>query len=229
MHPQYYNTQRKRLQISEYGRIVQDMVDLMKNQEDRTKRNLMAAGIVNIMTNLNPQIRELADYKHKLWDHLFAMAGYDLDIDAPFPRPETDLLTKKPEAIPYQKSQVKYRFYGRSVEHMISKAAEMEDGETKSAYINVIASFMRNSCKSWNDENLSEEAICEHIKHLSKGKLELSANEITLMFQGKDNIRNTSGFLKPEGSYLRNNRNKKNNRNNKGKDNRNAPFQKRRF
>ncbi len=213
MNPTFYNTQREHLRISEYGRIVQDMVNLMKKEEDRTKRNLMAAGIVNVMANLNPHLKEMADYKQKLWDHLFAIANYDLDIDSPYPQPERNHLFRKPQRIPYQNNLIRFRFYGRNVQNMILKASEMEEGETKSAFINLIASFMRNSCKSWNNENLSEEAISEHMKMLSGGKLDLSAHEITILYHNKENGRQPSNFQ----SGFSNNNNRRNNSNNNNK------------
>lgn len=203
--PQYYNTQREHLDFSEYGRNVQNMVRLIQEEPDRDKRNIMAIGVVNIMATLNPHLREVNDHKQKLWDHLFAIADYNLDVDSPYPKPEPNVLSKKPERLPYQDNLIRFRFYGRNLQNMVLHAAEMEEGETKTAFINLIASFMRNSCKNWNNENLNEGTISEHLRMLSGGKLELSAEDITILFHTKE--------------YNRNNNNRRNNSNNNNRRN----------
>lgn len=224
--PEFYNTQREKLSISEYGRNVQDMVTYLKTIEDKTKRSLVAAGIVNVMANLNPQLKEMADYKQKLWDHLFAIADYDLDIDSPYPMPERESMMRKPDRIPYQDNMIRFRFYGRNVQNMVLAASEMEEGETRTAFINLIASFMLNSCRNWNNESLSEEAISEHMQILSGGKLDLSPSEITILYHTKDSPRlsgNDRGFRSNNQRNNRNNRNnnQRNNRNNRNNRDRN--------
>lgn len=208
---EFYNTQREKLRISEYGRNVQEMVSHIKSVEDKTKRSLLAAGVVNVMANLNPQLKDMADFKQKLWDHLFAIADYDLDVDSPYPVPEKEVMSKKPNPIPYQDNLIRFRFYGRNVQNMVIAASEMEEGETRTAFINLIASFMLNSCRNWNNENLSEEAISEHMRILSAGKLDLSSEDITILYHTKDTPRNQQGDRNFRGG---NNRNGRNNRNN---------------
>jgi hypothetical protein len=202
-----YNTQRNPLRISEYGRNVQEMVAYVKAVPDKSKRSLLAAGIINTMSNLNPHLREIADYRQKLWDHLFAIADFDLDVESPFPVPESRAMYRKPARIPYPDNLIRFRFYGRNVQNMLLRAAEMEDGETKSAFINLIASFMRNSCKNWNNENLSEEAIAEHMHMLSGGKLRLSPEDITILYHTRDFHRNGNNNGNGNG---RNNNNRSN-------------------
>ena len=184
-----YNTQRADLRYSEYGRNVQNMVAYLKTIEDREKRTRLAHAVVGVMANLNPGIKEVGDYKQKLWDHLFAIAGFDLDVESPFPPPEPAILAKKPDALPYPTNHIRFRFYGRNVQNMILHAVEMEEGDTRTAFINLIASFMRNSCKNWNNENLAEEAIVEHMKILSGGKLNLTPEEITILFHTREYTR----------------------------------------
>lgn len=225
INPIFYNTQRENLNISEYGRNVQEMVNHIKTIDDKTKRNLLAAGVVNVMANLNPSIKEMDNYKQKLWDHLFAIADFDLDVDSPYPIPERGEMFSKPNRIPYQSNMIRFRFYGRNVQNMILAAAEMEEGETRTAFINLIASFMRNSCKSWNNEDLTEEAITEHMRQLSGGKLNLSGDEITILFHTRDFPRNP-GFQSKNNNNNRNKgrnnnfRNKNNNNNNNGRNRR---------
>ncbi len=217
-HSEFYNTQREKLRISEYGRNIQDMVNYIKTVDDKTNRNLLAAGVVNIMATLNPQLKEMSDYKQKLWDHLFAIADYDLDVDSPYPVPEKGFMQRKPQRIGYQDNLIRFRFYGRNVQNMVLSACEMEEGETRTAFINLIASFMRNSCKNWNNEDLSEEAISEHMRILSGGKLDLSGSDITILYHTRD-----SGRQNQSDRNFRNNRSSgRNNRNNGGRNNRNG-------
>ncbi|MBI1221659.1 MAG: DUF4290 domain-containing protein [Bacteroidetes bacterium] len=223
--PEYYNTQREKLRISEYGRNVQDMVAYIKSIDDKSKRSLIAAGVVNVMATLNPQLKDMSDYKQKLWDHLFAIADYDLDVDCPFPIPEREAMNRKPDSIPYQDNMIRFRFYGRNVQNMVIAASEMEEGETRTTFINLIASFMLNSCRNWNNENLSEDAISEHMRILSGGKLELSPSEITILYHTKDSPRTQGGDRNFRNNNGRNNRTRnngggRNNRNNNGRNNR---------
>lgn len=120
---------------------------------------------------------------------MYAIADYDLDVDGPFPKPSKETICQKPGPIPYQDNLIRFRFYGRNVQKMVVAASEMEPGETRSAFINLIASFMLNSCRNWNNEVLSEELIAEHMKILSSGKLVLSPEEITILYHNKDSGR----------------------------------------
>lgn len=200
-----YNSARNQLVFSEYGRNVQRLVEYLGTIEDREERNRKANTVIAIMGNLNPHLRDTADYKHKLWDHLFAMSNFTLDVDSPYPKPTPETINKKPENVPYLGNLTRFRFYGRNVQSMIQNAAEMEDGEEKEYFINMIASFMRNSSKNWNDENLDTEAIADHIEVLSEGRLKVNAEELTL-----------SEVSRYQGGHNRNYRNN-NNRNNRGR------------
>src|SRR5512140_2112515 len=126
-----YNTQRKRMALPEYGRNVQKMVEHIKTIKDRDERNTAAKTIIQIMGNLNPQIRDIGDFRHKLWDHLALIANFDLDIDSPFPMPEPSKFVEKPNQIPYKQGDIRYLHYGRIIELMIDAASEMEDGDEK--------------------------------------------------------------------------------------------------
>lgn len=224
-----YNTQREELKFSEYGRHVQKMVEHIKTIEDKTKRNRLANTVVNIMGQLNPQFREMQDFKQKLWDHLFGIASYDLDVESPFPIPEKEVLQRKPDIIPYPNNLIRFRFYGRNVQNMLLKAAEMEEGEHKRTFINLIASFMRNSCKNWNNENLSEEAISEHMQTLSGGKLKLNPEDITILYHTKEYVRNNNNNTGSntgknfKNKNFKNNNNNNRNNNNTGGNNPNKP------
>jgi hypothetical protein len=169
-----YNTQRKKMALPEYGRNVQKMVDHIKTIEDRAERNRAAKTIIQIMGNLNPQIRDIGDFKHKLWDHLAIIADFDLDIDSPFPQPEIAKLIEKPKQIPYKQGEIRYLHYGRIIGLMIDAASEMEDGEEKEYLTNLIVNQMKKSYLTWNRGQVSDEVIVGDMKLLSGGKLKIT-------------------------------------------------------
>lgn len=169
-----YNTQRKRMALPEYGRNVQKMIDHIKTIEDREERNRAAKTIIQIMGNLNPQIRDVGDFRHKLWDHLALIADFDLDIDSPFPLPERSKFVEKPKQIPYRQGDIRYLHYGRIIELMIDAASEMEDGDAKIYFTNLIVNQMKKSYITWNRNQVSDDVIINDLKLLSRGRLKMS-------------------------------------------------------
>jgi hypothetical protein len=208
-----YNSARNQLVFSEYGRNVQRLVEYLGTIEDREERNRKANTVIAIMGNLNPHLRDTTDYKHKLWDHLFAMSNFTLDVDSPYPIPTPETINTKPERVPYLGNLSRFRFYGRNVQSMIENAAAMEDGEEKQYFINMIASFMRNSCKNWNDENLSAEAIAEHIDVLSEGQLKVNPDDLTLSEVARYQNSHRNNNYRNNRNKNRNYRNQKQRRN----------------
>ncbi len=168
-----YNTTRNKLKISEYGRNVQKLVKLCRSIEDREQRTKFAKVIVGIMGQMNPTIRDSGDFKHKLWDHLYIIADFDLDVDAPYPMPSREMLDKKPSRLSYGGRNIRYRMYGANIVNIIDKAMEFEEGEEKDALIHAIANHLKKSYLSWNRESVDDEQIFEHLETLSKGNLKL--------------------------------------------------------
>lgn len=169
-----YNTQREKMALPEYGRNVQKMIDHIKTIKDRDERNRAAKTIIQIMGNLNPQIRDIGDFKHKLWDHLALIADFDLDIDTPFPSPEPTKLLEKPKQIPYKQGDIRYLHYGRIVELMIGAACDMDDGDEKEYLTNLIVNQMKKSYITWNRSQVSDEVIIGDLNTLSKGRLKIT-------------------------------------------------------
>ena len=169
-----YNTQRKRMALPEYGRNVQKMVDHIKTIEDRDERNRAAKTIISIMGNLNPHLRDVGDFKHKLWDHLSLIAGFELDIDSPYPVPEPSKFVEKPKQVPYRQGDIRFLHYGRIIELMINAASEMEDGEEKEYFTNLIVNQMKKSYITWNRGQVSDEVIIGDMKLLSRGRLKMT-------------------------------------------------------
>ena len=130
-----YNTERTGLIIPEYGRHIQKMVDQAVGCPDKKERNKMAKAIIGVMGNLNPHLRDVPDFQHKLWDQLFIMSGFNLDVDSPFPKPSKEIYEEKPEKLNYPQNHPKYRFYGNNIKKMIDVATNWPDGEMKKELI----------------------------------------------------------------------------------------------
>jgi hypothetical protein len=168
-----YNTQRKHLSLPEYGRNIQQMVNHLLEVEDRDERNKMAKAIIAVMGNMNPHLRDINDFKHKLWDHLHIMSDFNLDIDSPYPKPDISTIYEKPKNVPYPTKPIKYKHYGRSIEMMIAKAIEMEEGPQKEALTQLIANHMKKSFLIWNKDSVADEDIIRDMTELSNGQLTL--------------------------------------------------------
>jgi hypothetical protein len=160
--------------LPEYGRNVQKMVDHTKTIKDREERNRAARTIIQIMGNLNPQLRDIGDIKHKLWDHLALIANFDLDIDSPYPAPEPSKFIEKPRQIPYHQGEIRYLHYGRLIEMMIDAASGMKEGEEKEYFTSLILNQMKKSYITWNRSQVSDEVIIGDMKLLSGGKLKMT-------------------------------------------------------
>jgi len=168
-----YNTRRARLVLPEYGRNIQKMVEHLLTIEDRDERNKAARTVIAVMGNLNPHLRDVADFKHKLWDHLAIISDFKLDIDSPYETPTPELLMEKPNKIPYNQKSIRFKHYGHSIVLMIEKAVEMEEGEEKHDLVQMIAYHMKKSYLTWNREAVDDREILEDLVTLSGGKLKL--------------------------------------------------------
>ena len=175
-----YNTQLKKLLLPEYGRNVQQMVDHCLTIKDRAERTRCANTIINIMGNLFPHLRDVDDFKHKLWDHLAIMSDFKLDIDYPYEIIRKENLYTRPEKIPYRLTPIRYRHYGKSLEEMIKKAADMPDGEEKCYLISLLANHMKKSFLTWNKEVVDDEKIFKDLKEYSRGRISLDQENIKL-------------------------------------------------
>ncbi|MCJ8496944.1 DUF4290 domain-containing protein [Chryseobacterium salipaludis] len=211
-----YNTQKTRLHMPEYGRITQQLVERCKEVADRTERNEMAVAIVEFMGQRNPQLRDEENYRHKLWDHLFILADYDLDVDSPYRIPTREELHVKPAPMAYPALQGEFKFYGKSILQLIDKAIQLEDGEEKDALIQVIANNMKKSYNVYNREHVQDDVIFRHLKDLSQNRLDLTSLdslEKSKIYYGnnrtnKNNGRNYQNMQGKRRNY-QNNKNRK--------------------
>ncbi|MCK4568920.1 MAG: DUF4290 domain-containing protein [Bacteroidales bacterium] len=166
-----YNTTRNHLEMPEYGRNVQKMILYAISIEDKEKRLKIAHVIVNIMAQMHPKLRETADYKHKLWDHLCIISDWKIDIDGPYPVPSKEIFISKPQQVSYSVGKIKYKPYGKNIEQLIEKAIACEDGPGKDAFMKSIANQLKKSYLNWNRDSVNDELIFKHFSDLSEGKL----------------------------------------------------------
>jgi len=213
-----YNTSRPQMVIPEYGRNIQKMVEHAINTEDREERNKIANAIISVMGQLNPHLRDIADFKHKLWDHLFIISDFKLDVDSPYPLPDKAVIFEKPKKMDYPSNDNRYKHYGKTIVDLIDQAIALPDGDEKNVLAAIIANLMKKTYLNFNQDSVNDEQIIEDLKLLSKGKLQIdistelvSTNEFLAMNKQKNS--HTSS----------NNKNPKSN--SKGKQN----FKKRRY
>ncbi|MDO4879747.1 MAG: DUF4290 domain-containing protein [Capnocytophaga sp.] len=201
-----YNTLRNPLVIPEYGRHIQKMVEKATKTEDRALRNNMAKAIIAIMGNQNPHLRDVPDFQHKLWDQLFKMSNFQIDVDSPFEKPTPETITPHPERMQYPQKHPKYRFYGNNILRLIEVCNLWEEGELKSALQLSIANHMKKCFLAWNKESVEDDVIFEHLYELSKGKIDLKKSE-----QNLNNNRQRNNFQK-KFTNKKNNQNTQNNK-----------------
>ena len=175
-----YNSDREDLIIPEYGRHIHKMVNQAIECNNKDKRNNMAKAIIGVMGNLNPHLRDVPDFQHKLWDQLFIMSQFQLDVDSPYPKPSKEIFEQKPEKLNYPQNHPKYRFYGNNIKKMIDVAVSWEDGEMKSQLVYVIANHMKKCFLNWNKDTVEDTVIYEHLFELSNGKISLDSSSPAL-------------------------------------------------
>jgi hypothetical protein len=168
------------LAIPEYGRHIHKMIQQVLAEENKEERNKQAQAIIGIMGNLNPHLRDVADFQHKLWDQLFIMSDFKLDVDAPFPKPDAEVLAAPPTPLAYPQSFPKYRFYGNNIKGMIDVIVEWEEGDLKQALVYVIANHMKKCFLNWNKDTVDDKVIFGHLAELSDGKIVINPEDEVL-------------------------------------------------
>ena len=206
-----YNSERSKLIIPEYGRHIQKMVAHAISIDDKEERNKVAKSIIAVMGNLNPHLRDVPDFQHKLWDQLFIISDFKLDVDSPYPMPSREELQAQPPSLPYPQNFPKYRFYGNNIKRMIDVANSWEDGEMKEALVINIANHMKKCFLNWNKDTVEDDVIFNHLFELSEGKLNLKNSDEKLL--------DTMTILKNKKSYgnKKNYKGKKTNPSNKNR------------
>ncbi|MGB1449866.1 MAG: DUF4290 domain-containing protein [Flavobacteriaceae bacterium] len=207
-----YNSERTPLIIPEYGRHMHIMVEQLLATQDREERNKKAKAIIGVMGNLNPHLRDVPDFQHKLWDQLFIMSDFALDVDSPFEKPVRELLEQRPEPLSYPQNFPKYRFYGNNIKSMIDVALGWEEGEMKDALVFNIANHMKKCFLNWNKDTVDDQVIFDHLTEFSQGKLTVK-EELLPLTPTQDLLRmkskNGNGPKSNGSNKTRKNRNRK--------------------
>jgi hypothetical protein len=164
--------------LKEYGRNIQNIVNYILTIEDKDRRSQFAKTLIELMRQINPSMRDAQDSYHKIWDHLYIMSDFKLDVDSPYPKPEMSIFDKKPMRVDYNMHLLYYKHYGRNIELLISKAIELKDKEEQDAAILYIGRLMKRFYASWNKENIDDAVIVEHLHQMSKNKLRIDVEKV---------------------------------------------------
>jgi hypothetical protein len=221
-----YNSTRNKLILSEYGRNVQNMVKYITALPTKEERNRYAQVVIDLMGFLNPHLRDVADFKHKLWDHLHIISNFEIDVDSPYPKPSPEAIHFKPAPLRYPHQRIRYKHYGKTIELMMEKAKSIEEPERKRYMVQSIANFMKMAYVQWNKDSVADEVILSDLYAMSGGQLKLEENinlnkvefrpaPNTQLNRGRNNNNN------PRNNNNNNNQNRNRNNNNNNNQNRN--------
>ena len=222
-----YNTGRNMLIMREYGRHIQKMIEYLLTLEDKEERQRNAYAVIELMGFLNPHLRDVADFKHKLWDHLHIISNFQIDVDSPYPPPNPETIHLKPEPLKYPHQRIKYKHYGKTIEMMINKAKTIEEPERRNHMVQAIANFMKMANVQWNKDSVADETIFAHLRELSNGELKLdetvNLNKVeyrsnnTHKTENTGRGRNQNNQNNQNRGRTNNNQNNKNNQNNRNR------------
>jgi len=220
--PQFdYNSTRNKLILSEYGRNVQNMVKYIVALPTKEERNRYAQVVIDLMGFLNPHLRDVADFKHKLWDHLHIISDFKIDVDSPYPKPAPDAIHFKPDPLKYPNQRIRYKHYGKTIELMIEKAKSIDEPERKQHMVQAIANFMKMAYVQWNKDSVADESILSDLRAMSGGELRLEENvNLAKVEYRTSSNQNTSRGRSNNNNNQNKGRNNNNPRNNNNQNNR---------
>ncbi len=214
-----YNTTRSKLLMPEYGRNVQKMIEYLVTVDDREKRLKQAEVIIELMGTLNPHLKTIEDYKHKLWDHLYQMTDFNLDVDSPYPCPTPEMIFKKPEVLPYPQEQIQHRHLGKNIQSLLAKAMAETDDEKRHGLTQAIGYYMKLAYANWHKEPVHDDMIKNELKEITGGQLRFESGGARVHF---DNNTRNNNFKQRNNNN--NNRNFKGNQGGQGGGQRNNNF-----
>lgn len=197
-----YNTEREPLIIPEYGRHMQKMVNFVKSLPTKEERNKYAKAVISVMGNMQPHLRDVPDFQHKLWDQLYIMSDFSLDADFPYEKPKREVLEARPEPLNYPQNYPKYRFYGNNIKTMIDVANTWDEGELKDALVYTIANHMKKCFLNWNKDTVEDSVIYDHLFELSGGKINLRDSD--------EDLSDSSSLMRSKKKYSNKSSHKKN-------------------
>jgi len=227
-----YNTTRNHLVMSEYGRHVQKMIEHLLSIDDPERRQRNAQAVIELMGFLNPHLRNVEDFRHKLWDHLFLISDFKLNVKSPYPIPTRESLSEKPSPLPYPKRHPKHSHLGKNLEIVIQKALKEEDGEKRAGFANAIAYYMKLAYSNWHKEMVHDDGIQSELTGITNGQLTFTNTPYVKAFhqQDRDRDRDRGGYGKPRGKFQHRNGGGGGGRRNDNRDNRGGGnFKKKRY
>ncbi|ANE51651.1 DUF4290 domain-containing protein [Flavisolibacter tropicus] len=228
-----YNTTRNHLIIREYGRHIQKMVDHILTIEDKERRQKQAHVVIELMGFLNPHLKNVEDFRHKLWDHLFLIADFKLDVESPYPIPTREKLSARPKPLPYPKRYPRYSHLGKNLEIVINKALKEEDGAKRQGFANAIAYYMKLAYNNWHKDQVHDDAIQQELTNLTKGQLEFTNTPYVKAYRPQQEDRGRGSYGKRGGGGGKYGSHRggggQSNRNDNRNDNRNRHNNKKRF
>lgn len=209
-----YNTERSQLIIPEYGRHFQKMVDYAVSIVNDEERNKVAKSIISVMGNLQPHLRDVPDFQHKLWDQLFIMSDFKLNVESPYPITSKETLMQRPDPLGYPQNFPKYRFYGNNIKRMIDVAVKWEKGDMRDGLEYVIANHMKKCYLNWNKDTVDDTAIFKHLYELSDGQIDMASEGENLTESGQFLKNRVAKTPKPTNNGKKSQRTNSNNNNN---------------
>jgi len=231
-----YNTTRNHLIMREYGRHIQKMIEYLLVLEDKEKRQRNAQAVIELMGFLNPHLKNVEDFRHKLWDHLFLISDFKLEVASPYPIPTRETLRARPQPLRYPKRYPKFSHMGKNLEIVINKALAEENPDKRNGFANAIAYYMKLAYNNWHKETVHDDAIQQELSNLTNGQLEFT-NTPYVKFrpdQPREREQRSGNFDYRKGRNQKfqqrnNNRNDRNNDNRGGNNNNNNKFKKKRY
>jgi hypothetical protein len=219
-----YNTTRNHLIMREYGRHIQKMVEYLLSIKDREERQRNAYAVIELMGFLNPHLKNVEDFRHKLWDHLFLISDFTLDVESPYPIPTRETLKARPEPLRYPKKYPKFNHLGRNIEVVIDKALKEENPEKKQGFANAIAYYMKLTYSNWHKELVHDDSIQSELSAITQGELEFNNRPFVKhrvdTRDDRDDYGKRSGNFRKNFSGRNNNGGGRDNRSGGGRDNR---------
>jgi len=196
-----YNTTRNQMVMREYGRHVQKMIEHLLSIEDPERRQRNSQAVIELMGFLNPHLRNVEDFRHKLWDHLFLISDFKLDVKSPYPIPTRETLKAKPKPLKYPKRYPKFSHLGKNLEVVIQKALKEQNPDKKLGFANAVAYYMKLAYSNWHKEMVHDDAIQSELSNITDNQLMFTNTPYVKAFRPQQENRDRGGYGKPRGKF----------------------------
>lgn len=219
--------------MKEYGRHIQKMVEHLLTIEDPERRQRNAQVVIELMGFLNPHLKNVEDFRHKLWDHLFLISDFNIEVESPYPIPTREKLRGRPNPLPYPKRHPKFSHLGKNLELVINKALQEEDQQKRQGFANAIAYYMKLAYSNWHKDTLHDDAIQSELTNITKGQLEFTNTPYVKAYRPQPENRDRGGYGRQRGKFQQRSAGSGSNRNDRndggGRNNNNNKFGKKRY